>query len=87
MRAFVGVSVKSLRHEIRVVAAGVLTNQRAIEENTRALEGHRLDEHGRRLDVNSDRIDALTHRVEGLETVVSTRFADHEVRLSALEPR
>ncbi len=72
-RAFVEVSVESLRYEIRLVADGVLTNQRSIEETNR-----RLDEHG-------GRIDALSQRVERLETTVSNRFADHEERLRVLE--
>ena len=85
--AFVGVSVESLRHEIRSVADSVVTNGRRIDE----LSG-RVDEQGRRLDQNTNaieahgrRIDELTHRVGSLETTVSTRFQEHEERLTAPE--
>lgn len=80
IRAFVGVSVESLRHEIRLVADGVLTNRGAIEEL-----GSRVDEQGRRLDQNTDRIEALTHTVASLQATVSTRFQDHDERLGASE--
>jgi CII-binding regulator of phage lambda lysogenization HflD len=79
LRSFIGVSVESLRHEIRIVADGVLEAHRRIDRNTRALEEHsrrldentqRLDEHGRRLDDNTRAVDALTERVGRLETTV-----------------
>jgi len=108
IRAFVEVTVESLRYEIRLVADGVLANRRAIEQNTRVLEEHgrliegnsirieensirieensvRIEENGIRIEENSVRIEALTSRVERLEGTVSTRFADHERRLHALE--
>ncbi|MGE0160314.1 MAG: hypothetical protein AB7T31_12960 [Gemmatimonadales bacterium] len=47
MRSFVGVSVESLRSEIRLVADGVVTNGRRIEEN------------GRRIDALTDRVGGL----------------------------
>jgi hypothetical protein len=86
-RAFVGVSVESLRHEIRLVADGVLTNRRAIEENSRRIDdlSGRVDEQGRRFDTNTDRLEALTHTVASLQSAVSVRFQDHEERLGSLE--
>jgi hypothetical protein len=82
----VGVSVESLRHEIRLVADGVLEANRRLDENTRAVEEHsrrlddhgrrlddhgrRLDDHGRRLDENTRAIDALTERVGRLDAAV-----------------
>jgi hypothetical protein len=86
-RTFVQVSVESLRDEIRVVADGVLTNGRRIEENGRRIEenGRRIEENGRRIDVLGTRIDVLTDRVGRLEETVSTSFAHHEARLRALE--
>jgi len=65
LRSFIGVSVESLQHEIRIVADGVLVANRRIDENTRAVE-----EHSRRLDENTDAIAALTERVGRLETSV-----------------
>jgi len=79
-RALVGVSVESLRHEIRLVADGVLTNRRLIEEN-----GARIEDNSARIEDNSARIEALTQRMAGVETTVSARFADHEERLRVLE--
>ena len=100
-RVIIQVSVESLRDEIRVVADGVLTNGRRIEENGRRIEengrrieentvrieenGRRIEENGRRIEALTVRVDALTHRVGSLERTVSTGFADHESRIRALE--
>jgi chromosome segregation ATPase len=85
-RSFVGVTVESLRHEIRIVADGVLGNGRRIDEanrrldeNTRVLEEHGrhleennrvLDEHGRRLDENTQRLDEHGRRLDENTRVV-----------------
>jgi hypothetical protein len=89
-----GVTVESLRHEIRLVADGVLTNRRLIEangarieENTARIEDNsaRIEANGARIEANGARIDALTKRVERLEVTVSARLDDHEDRLRILE--
>lgn len=100
-RVVIQVSVESLRDEIRMVADGVLTNGRRIEENGRRIEenGRRIDENGRRIDENGQRIeengqriealsvrvDALTQRVGSLEDTVASGLAEHESRIRALE--
>jgi predicted RNase H-like nuclease (RuvC/YqgF family) len=81
-RTVVEVTVESLRHEIRLVADGVLQNGRRIdvltgrveengrriEENGRRIEenGRRIEENGRRIEENGRRIEALTERVDTL---------------------
>ena len=81
-RTIIQVSVESLRDEIRVVADGVLTNGRRIEENGRRIEengrriedngrrieenGRRIEENGRRIDENGRRIDAVSVRLDAL---------------------
>ncbi len=93
-RTIVQVTVESLRHEIRLVAEGVLQNGRRIDENGRRIDenGRRIDENNGRIEANGQRIEALTirvdtltERVDTLETSVSGRFADHESRLVRLE--
>jgi hypothetical protein len=93
-RAFVQVSVESLRDEIRVVADGVLTNGRRIEENGRRIDENgvridvlsgRVDVLSGRVDVLSGRVDALTDRVGRLEGTVSAGFAAQDSRIRALE--
>jgi hypothetical protein len=59
-RTIIEVTVESLRDEIRVVADGVLTNGRRIEEN------------GRRIDEVTRRLDALSDRVGHVETILSS---------------
>ena len=87
MRSFIGVSVESLRGEIRLVADGVLTNGRRIDE-----QSHRIDENTGRVDTLSGRVGSLEDTVSGLsvrvgslEHTVSRVFADHEARFRALE--
>jgi hypothetical protein len=74
-----GVTVESLRHEIRLVADGVLEANRRIDENTRAIEenGRHLDDHGRRLDDQGRRLDENTRAIEEN----SRRLDEHGRRL------
>ncbi len=72
-KSFVGVIVESLRHEIRLVADGVLTNTRAIEgahrridANTRAIEdlGTRTEANGTRIDANTRALEEHSRRLD-----------------------
>jgi methyl-accepting chemotaxis protein len=124
MRALIEVSVESLRDEIRIVADGVLTNGRRIDEQTRRIDEHsrRIDENTRRIDEQSQRIDEQSQRIDehsrrmdentaglaalslrvgivevtteridtrvaGIESALTTRLADHESRIRALEKK
>ena len=86
-RTIVQVTVESLRHEIRLVAEGVLQNGRRIDENGRRIDENtgRIEANGQRIEALTIRVDTLTERVDTLETSVSGRFADHESRLVRLE--
>ncbi|MSR20033.1 MAG: hypothetical protein EXR91_03525 [Gemmatimonadetes bacterium] len=86
-RTIVQVTVESLRHEIRLVADGVLQNGRRIDENGRRIDENtgRIEANGQRIEALTIRVDTLTERVDTLETSVSGRFADHESRLVRLE--
>ena len=65
-RTIVQVTVESLRHEIRLVADGVLQNGRRIDVNTSRIEenGRRIEENGRRIEENTSRIEENTSRIE-----------------------
>jgi len=71
----VEVTVEALRHDIRLVADGVLRNGRRIEENGRRIEAlsGRVDTLTDRVDTLTGRVDTLTDRMDGLERSVSGR--------------
>jgi chromosome segregation ATPase len=87
IRAFVGVSIESLRAEVRQVADGVAGNRELIEKCNQGLAecNRRIEENGLRIEANSARIDDQSARIDQQSARIDQQTARIDQQTARIE--